>query len=116
YACQPGDSPHELAGCELDAAEICVLQMPAAFAVEVAIAINRRTPVALHAFVEAFLRVGPHDLVAAGPYLQERAAGTVGLRNKDLVLHYHWIRGVDAFQNSRPPGKVEINGPGGRVE
>src|SRR5262249_1314209 len=80
--------------------------------------INGRVPVAHQALVATLVSVGPDDFVFAWLDAQQGAADAVRLGNEDLVPDDHRVTGVDALQDWRPPGEVEIDlaGPGFKAE
>src|SRR5262249_49468943 len=63
-----------------------------------------------------FLGIVPENLVAAGLDLEESAAGAVGFGDQHLVINNDWIGGINAFKILGPPGEVEINFSGLRLE
>src|SRR5438128_2601121 len=91
--------------------------MPAATAVKIAVGVNRRHPVALHAFVVGGLvGVGPDFLDAVVLYFQKGAAGAIGLGDEDAVADNDGAAGVGAFQCARSPAIVKTGLAGRRVQ
>src|SRR5262249_25806594 len=103
-------APQYLAGGTLDAAQLLLAHVRAGTAVKIAVMMDRRIPMAAHAFPgEALVRIGPEHVVTARLHLEERTADAVTLGNEDTVTHHDGIAGVDAFKRLRPPGEMEID-------
>src|SRR5438105_15915648 len=112
---EPRLTPRDLAGGQLDAAQLRVVGMPAAGGVEIAAGVNRGVPVALEALARLF-GVAPDDVVAARTDVKQSAAWPVGFRDKHVIADDDGIGGVDAFEIGRAPGKMEIDLATGGLE
>ena len=86
------------------AAQLGVVGVAAAGAVQKAVVVDARVPVRLHGLVPPTLGVGPDDVVAAGTHLQQRAAGAVALGDEHQVADHDRVAGVDALQASARHG------------
>src|SRR5262249_43965967 len=84
--------------------------------VNIAIAINRRVPMAFQALGPSLVRVGPDFLDAIRSEFQACRADAIALGDQDFVAHDRGIAGIDAFEQSCPPGIVKEFLPGLRVK
>src|SRR5262245_49161692 len=89
--------------------------MPPTAPIQESVMIDRRVPVALHALVGAIVR-RPEDIIASRLDLEQRAAGTITLGNKDSVVHDDRIAGVLALVGAGAPREMEIDLAAGRLE
>src|SRR5262245_19000106 len=111
---QARDAPRHFAGLQFDAAEFGLRRLPAAAAVNVAIDMDRRVPVAFQPFPTGV--VTPDDVVPTRFEFEQAAAGAVTLGDQDLVADDNGVSRVDALADAVPPRIMELHFPTGRVE
>src|SRR5262249_21398035 len=111
-----GFAPGRLASSQLDTAQFRLLRVPAARAIDVSVNVYGRHPVALHGLVQTPFGIRPNDVRRAGFDFQQGASGTIGLREKDAIADDQRIDGIDALEDTGPPGELKINLAARRLE
>src|SRR5439155_1923465 len=91
-------------------------RVPAAATVDVAIVIDGRVPMRHQAFGAALSFIAPNHVVATGLYLEHCGPDAVTLGDEHLVIDDNGAARVDALQALGPPGEVEIDLAGRRLE